>query len=350
MSITREQFDQQRRPRFGNANPERMEVPFWEWMIRADDPLPEKGKGILGEYGLMMREGVLKSGYGPWRARDYFNIPLNREEGPIWTFERDGPTRTELPDGRIICIGGEHEDSYDPDFYIYNDVIVFDPDDQIEIYGYPKEIFPPTDFHTATLFGNRIILIGCLGYHPDRISSFTPVYILDLETYRIDKRETSGQIPGWIYQHYAELDPDRQIIRLSGGTVFEDRDGEKLYRPNFEDFELDLQTWKWTQITQRNWQLFTIRQEDGKWFDHEIRLEIEALLPNNEDVTLLPSEDWRTTRLEIQGVAIIITNEFHEIQIVIEGQLPEQITFPFIEEMRSKAEAILQKPCLANEI
>ena len=38
----------------------------------------------------------------------------------IWCFERAGATLTQLPDGREVRIGGEHEDFYDPDFCIYN--------------------------------------------------------------------------------------------------------------------------------------------------------------------------------------------------------------------------------------
>jgi len=53
-----------------------------------------------------MRDGKLKSGYGPYRARDLFKVPLNCEDGPIWTFDRMGATRNDLPDGRILCIGG----------------------------------------------------------------------------------------------------------------------------------------------------------------------------------------------------------------------------------------------------
>jgi len=56
-----------------------------------------------------------------------------------------------LPDGREVLIAGEHEDYYDPDFFIYNDVVVRAPDGKFAIYGYSKEAFPPTDFHTATL-------------------------------------------------------------------------------------------------------------------------------------------------------------------------------------------------------
>ncbi len=37
----------------------------------------------------------------------------------VWCFGRFGATRTKLPDGRIVSIGSEHEDPYDPDSYIY---------------------------------------------------------------------------------------------------------------------------------------------------------------------------------------------------------------------------------------
>jgi hypothetical protein len=195
MDITREQFEQQRRPRFGTANPERMDVPFWEWMIRGDDqPPPEDGR-VLGRLGLVMREGVLKSTYGPWRARDLFQVKLDRDDGPIWTFDRMGQSRTELPDGRLVCVAGEHEDYYDPDFHIYNDVVVFDPDGTVAIYGYPRDVFPPTDFHTASLDGDRLVIVGSIGYPQDRVPGQTPVYSLDLATYRIDRLETAGQAP-----------------------------------------------------------------------------------------------------------------------------------------------------------
>ncbi len=35
-----------------------------------------------------------------------------------WTNQRFGQTTTVLPDGRTLAIAGEHEDSYDPDFWI----------------------------------------------------------------------------------------------------------------------------------------------------------------------------------------------------------------------------------------
>ena len=113
---------------------------------------------------------------------------------------------------------GEHEDYYDPDFYIYNDVIVLGPVGQIDVYGYPKEVFPPTDFHTATVERDRIIIIGGLGYSENRRPCDTPVYSLDLRQYRISQFRTSGEMPGWISKHEACYDP-KGIITIKGGQV-----------------------------------------------------------------------------------------------------------------------------------
>ena len=196
MEISREIFDQQRHPRFGNSNPERMQLAFWEWMIRGDGIPSHAGEGGLEDIDLGIRE--LSSSLRTDRhARDLFQIPPNCADGPIWTFDRMGTTRSELPDGRVICIGGEHEDFYDPDFYIYNDVIVLGPISQIEIYGYPKAVFPPTDFHTATVASDRIIIIGGLGYRDERRPNDTPVFSLDLSQYQITQLMTSGEMPGW---------------------------------------------------------------------------------------------------------------------------------------------------------
>ena len=106
MEINLELFNQQRRPRFGTANPERMNLSFWEWMIRGGQDVSEA------------RNDPESGGFGPCHARDVFKASPSRDEGPIWTFSRYGATRTVLPDGRSVCVGGEHEDFYDPDFCI----------------------------------------------------------------------------------------------------------------------------------------------------------------------------------------------------------------------------------------
>jgi len=252
MEITRERFEEQRRPRFGNANPERMELAFWHWMIRGDDDLPVEREGRLAEVGLLVRNGMLKSAYGPYRARDFFNIPLVREDGPIWTFDRMGATKTELPDGTVVYIGGEHEDFYDPDFYIYNDVVVFGPNERINIFGYPREIFPPTDFHTATLVGDQIIVVGGVGYKSDRLEGYTPVYVVDIRDFHISKLETTGEMPGWISEHKANLLTPNTIM-IHDGKIMRESGGQQRFIRNLEHFSLNIKSGLWAKLSDRKW-------------------------------------------------------------------------------------------------
>lgn len=100
--ITSEQYtaDQDAEIR-GTANPSVMNKPFWMFQV---------GPG----------------GLPAWSARTKFgNVEEDTLSNPVWCFTRFGATRTKLPDGRVVCIGGEHEDFYDPDFCIYNGKTLF---------------------------------------------------------------------------------------------------------------------------------------------------------------------------------------------------------------------------------
>lgn len=349
MEITREVFEAQYRPRFGTANPEPTAVPFWEWMIRGD-PDPAPGEGVLGELGLVMREGILRSTYGPWRVRDLFDAPPSRTAGPIWTFDRMGATRTELPDGRLVCVGGEHEDSYDPDFNIYNDVVVFGPTGEIEIYGYPKDAFPPTDFHSATLVGDRIVIIGCLGYPADRLPGYTPVHALDLADYRVSPVATPGELPGWIWNHAAELTTDGTIT-VRGGEVVESRGGKEHFRRNFEDYTFDLATGVWRRVTNRNWAQWRVRRADGKWFEIDPLLRPEAVVPVSAPHEALPcEEEWHRARIAVEGVPVELTVTHRAVEVVLEGRLPDPLAERVLEQIRSRAETATGQACLLERV
>ena len=89
-----------------------------------------------------------------YRANQVLQGPPSIDAGPMWCFERFGQSTTPL--GAVtVLIGGEHEDHYDPDFHIYNDLVVIAPGGGTEIYGYPRSVFPPTDFHSATPTDSR---------------------------------------------------------------------------------------------------------------------------------------------------------------------------------------------------
>ena len=203
---------------FGRQNPEETNHAFWLAMIR--------------------------SGAGAWRAKQHFGDKDSSQ--PVWCFTRYGRSTTRLPDGRIIVVAGEHEDYYDPDFCIYNDVTVFEPGGNIRIFSYPENVFPPTDFHTATPVGDFIYLIGSLGYMQQRRPGHTPVYRLDIRNYQIETVETTGDMPGWISKHRARLYGNS--ILIEGGRCIVDECGELQDNPDTACWRLDLSNLIWQRV------------------------------------------------------------------------------------------------------
>jgi len=198
-SITREQYIQARYERQGLSNPEDLTEPFRLAMIRSGC-----------------------NAYAPRRRFDDMadfacGRSWNMRPPQVWCFDRFGQSFTLTPDGRTIMVGGEHEDSYDPDFCIYNDVTVFYPDGQIRVFGYPYQVFEPTDFHTATLVGNFIWIIGGLGYTNQRVGP-VPVYRLDISDYTIERISTSGDVPPRFHGHRAIVRAGGEIEIRTGST------------------------------------------------------------------------------------------------------------------------------------
>ncbi len=219
MTVSYEAFQRQKYPKFGHYNAELMNCEFWKYMV--------------------------ETGYSAWEAREEFGCTNRLREGPIWSFLRYGMSSTSLPDGRIIYIGGEHEEFCDPDFCIYNDVIVKHPDGEVNIYTYPVDIFPPTDFHSATLVGNKIFIVGCLGHIQDRDTHETRVYCLECDNFTIQKIATTGQNPGWIYEQKAEFVEEKNCIKFEKGYLFKLIGDKQTYEKNQEIFWLNLYNQEW---------------------------------------------------------------------------------------------------------
>jgi hypothetical protein len=217
-AASRADFMRARTRRFGRHNPEPMDEPFWQCMVRA---------GVNG-----------------YAATQWFQGPSSFDSGPVWCAQRFGQSLTRLPDGRIVQIGGEHEDYYDPDFCIYNDVFVHHPDGSVRILGYREAVFPPTDFHTATLMDGAIYVIGSLGYSGQRRHGHTPVYRLDLGSFGFSQVEARGDAPGWIHGHRAVRLSDHEI-RVSGGKLATLAGDKEVHTANTRKFVLDLQRLAW---------------------------------------------------------------------------------------------------------
>jgi hypothetical protein len=205
--------------RFGRTNPEQTNIPFWIAMVKA--------------------------GCCAYAARAQFG-DTTHSTTPVWCFDRFGASFTELPDGRFVQIGGEHEDYYDPDFCIYNDVVLHTRPGEFTIFSYPENLFPPTDFHSATYVKGGILIIGSLGYSGKRTFGSTPVFRLSSRDWSIQPVQTSGENPGWISRHSARL-VGEQTMTVTGGKVCGMQGANEAYEDNRETFKLDLTKMHWVK-------------------------------------------------------------------------------------------------------
>ncbi len=221
LKVAESDYRQNKHRRFGASNPEHMNNPFWEAMVRSRT-----------------------SAYAAAAKFDDTHSIRNA----VWCFQRFGHSLTQLPDGRYVEIAGEHEDSYDQDFCIYNDVVVHQGNGQFEILGYSKDDFPPTDFHSATFVAPYIYIIGNLGYHENRLPGVTPIYRLHCGTWKIERVPSSGNNPGWIHRHKARLMNDRQI-EISGGKIVIAEKSDLIDNENI--FILDLDNFIWRMAPDR---------------------------------------------------------------------------------------------------
>lgn len=314
--------------RFGVANPERVDSPVWEWMVR-EDHNPYSARKALG----------LEPDFGSCEL----------ERNPDWCFQRMGAAAVTLPDGRELSIAGEHEDWYDPDFCIYNDLVVKRGDD-VEIYSYPREVFPPTDFHTATVIGKTVWLVGSLGYPEERGGRDTQVFALDTDTYHIRRVLHRGQSPGWLHKHKAALQADGGAIEIRGGEARLEKNGKEDWRTNFDVFLFDTQTCTWTRATDHSsWRQFRLRFEANfdeadmanrmRWYTGEILDELgypaqPVEQPDFEDEE--PSRD-SVRRFDVEGVTLSVEDRYNELRVVFEGVLAPAL----VNELLSKLKGLL---------
>jgi hypothetical protein len=336
--VTKADFERWRLPREGVANPSRMDNAVWKWLI----------KTRLSGYQACEQMGA-ESGHGA-----------------TWSFDRFGQSSTTLADGRVIHIGGEHEDYYDPDFYIYNDVVVVLPDGEIEIRGYPITVFPPTDFHSATLVDRSIYVIGNLGHTATRSNRIEVVYMLDTTSFAFSSAKTTGDLPDWLHDHKAELLKDS--IRISGGKI-EIPNRETLVE-NLNTWELSLSSMSWKLVHRQPWRRWEFRRADGKanflwhirsalfskkqkWMD-ELQKDVErltALIGNEPDLDSIDAlyrpgvehnylgeedENYGNYRVEIDGVLVRYVESHGRVQLTVEGLLSEDVISEIRNDLKQK--------------
>lgn len=320
--LSRKEFTQWRSPRTGEDNPTRVDNPLWSWLVRTR--------------------------WSAYQANEILRGPSPLDAGPMWSFDRFGKSETTLPDGRCVHIGGEHEDYYDPDFFIYNDVTTIDGEGEIAIHGYPVSVFPPTDFHTATLLDDAIIVIGNLGYPERRVLGLTPVFRVATDMLSIHRVDTVGESPGWIHKHSAVLADDASAIVVRGGTLWRG-DGLSMI-DNIDSWSLDLGTCRWTRLTALDWQRWTmlrvdrkmnrlrdVRQElwhrahawpgaESHWkFDDAPDFDALTALYRLDQESPMPREgpEYNIFHTVIDGLAVRFTEDRFHVQAVVEGRLRE---------------------------
>lgn len=303
---------------------------------------------------------MARTNANPWWVRDDFGLEQHYQElsddrrwiaTPDWCFKRNGMSKTAMLDGRVICIGGEHEDWYDPNFCIYNDVVVIRPkadeawvttdSGSVEIYGYPREVFRPTDFHSATLVEGDIFVIGRLGYGPadDPKPVSTPIYALDTTTYRMRTVIASGPSPGMLFDHHAEYEPATISILVRGGFTYNaSRQPEKL--PHHGVYRFHIQNNRWELVREHETHSrfeFNVVEPTPHNF---IKAATQSFLPGTVPHRFLGVEDHGVDRYEISvlGVRVRFEDFYTNIRMLVEGELPESVLRTLLDEIRAKLE------------
>ena len=325
--LIQEQFSQWCKPRRGTLNPEIMTNPVWATLV--------------------------ENKYHPYKAHKTYGV--GDKQSPGWCFSRYGQSETRLSDGSAIYIGGEHEDHYDEDFYIYNDVIVKSPDGRTLIYGYPKEVFPPTDSHSATLINGKIYIIGCIGYPEQRNVADTPVYVLSLDDYSISRFKTSGTAPNWLYKHSARFVREENAIYCEGGKI-ENIEISELVE-NITTWRLCLTSGIWTAVEKKPWSSWRLIREDnqgnnlyaisrvissersGRKDKYSEAYRAELIQKNCSfdaaayqsrytppiDHDVIPNVEYRSHKISIDGVIVRYEEGGYDITVTVEGELPESV-------------------------
>ena len=198
-------------------------------------------------------------------------------------------------------------------------MVVRHPDGALDIFGYSEDAFPPTDFHSATLVGETIVVIGSLSYFARRRPGVTPVYQVDTSGFVITETRTSGAAPGWIHRHSAELSDDARSIVIRGGQIDIGLPDHRLVE-NIDDWRLWLKEARWERLTHRQWPRWEVRRKDGQ------------------------------DNLKVRGVVVRFKEDDAAVGIRIEGELPPDIIEALTSELLEKMSLLENAPCELHRI
>jgi hypothetical protein len=251
-------------------------------------------------------------------------------------------------DGRVVYLGGDHEDSYDPDFCIYNDVVVFGPKTELRCMDIQKRFSCRSTFtrplSSATESSSLVVwatqTLAAWAIH--RYMSLT------CQVFALPRSRPRGRCQAG--SSSTVRNSNREVLSsIRGGELIEERGGGQRYRRNVEDYALDVGSGVWRRLTNRNWRQFSIRQEDDGLFIQERRLSPENLVPRNTMRAVVAEEKWNRAQILVKGIPVSIIVGVHDIEVIIEGDLPSEISVQVAEQVRVNAEAAIKRPCVVEE-
>jgi hypothetical protein len=60
-------------------------------------------------------------------------------------------------------------------------------------------------------------------------------------------------------------------------------------------------------------------------------------------------EKWKRAQILVKGIPVSIIVGVHDIEVIIEGDLPSEISVQVAEQVRVNAEAAIKRPCVVEE-
>jgi len=280
-------FGKWRSPRFGNNNPERMDNPVWEWLIRSQ--------------------------VNAFRANELLAGPSPFEAGPGWCFDRLGQSSTKLPDEREVLIAGEHEDSYDPEL------------DSWSIR--PVQTSGPAPgwihSHTATLSDDpRSLLIRCGKLQRDDEDTL----VENIDEWRL-------HLGDWRWERLTDRKWKRWELTREDGELNSLWDYEQAaWSKQFPD--ADEASGGLTQILEEL-EMPTLEQKLGGPPDLNL---FESLYEPPLGFAALSDleAEYGVKRIRLDGVIVRYVQDSHSIQVTIEGELSQQTLDVIINDLTDK--------------